>query len=106
VPADTLFLTPLMLDKVNWASQPSCGLAWQQAVTAALMPEMIDLGIRYAALKHRFPQILAAAGVNQAGKPQLVHANDKRVHSVLSSAFDVGACCQLNCHVSSSIQLC
>lgn len=39
VPADTLFLTPLMLDKVNWASQRSCGPAWQQAVTAALTPE-------------------------------------------------------------------
>ncbi len=95
-----------MLDKVNWASQHSCGLAWQQAVTAALMPEKMDLGIRYAALKHRFPQILAAAGVKQAGKPQLVHASNKCMHSVLSSAFVVRACVQHNCHVSSSIQLC
>lgn len=87
VPADTLFLTPLMLDNINWASQPSCGPAWQQAVTAALTPDKMDLGTRYAALKHRFPQILAAAGVNQAGRPQLVNASDTCMYSVLSSAF-------------------
>lgn len=84
-----------MLDKINWASQPSCGPAWQQAVTAALTPEKMNLGIRYAALKHRFPQILAAAGVKQAGKPQLVHASGKCMHSVLSSVLCF--CCQSLC---------
>ena len=62
VPADTLFLTPPMLDKVNWASQHSCGPAWQKAVTAALTPEKMSLQTHYAALKQRFPQMLAAAG--------------------------------------------
>ena len=76
VPADTLFLTPPMLDKISWASQLSCGSAWQQAVTAALMPENMTLDTRYAALKHRFPQIMTAAGVTKAGKPQPAHASD------------------------------
>lgn len=70
VPADTLFLTPPMLDKVNWTSQHSCGPAWQKAVTAALTPERMTLQTRYAALKQRFPQMLAVAGVKQAGTPQ------------------------------------
>ena len=105
VPADTLFLTPPMLEKVNWASQHSCGSAWQQAVSAALAPEKMTLGIRYAALKHRFPQILAAAGVEKAGKPQPAHASDKCTHSVLSSPFVVKACAQHNCHMSSGTQM-
>lgn len=85
VPADTLFLTPAMLDKVNWASQHSCGPAWQKAVTAALTPEKMTLQTRYAALKQRFPQMLAAAGVKQAGMPQPAHASVSCLHSVPSS---------------------
>ena len=45
-----MFLTPQMLDEVNWAAQHGCGPAWQQAVTAALTPESMTLETRYAAL--------------------------------------------------------
>ena len=82
VPADTLFLTSPMLDKINWASQLSCGLAWQQAVTAALMLEKMTIDTRYAALKHRFPQIMAAARVKKAGKPQQSPSQHMQVRTV------------------------
>lgn len=68
-PADIIFLTLPMLDKINWASRRTTGSAWQQAVTAALTHESIKLKTRYRALEHRFPQMLACVGVKEAGKP-------------------------------------
>lgn len=85
-----------MLDKINWASQLSCGSAWQQAVTAALTPENLDT--RHAALKHRFPQIMAAAGVKKPGKPLHAHASEHCLQSV-SPTVVVRACVQHGCRI-------
>lgn len=74
-PADTLFLTPTMLEDINWEHQPGCGSAWRQAVEDAL--KNMSLATRYASLKQRFPQTLASAGVQEAGRPLPAVCPDK-----------------------------